>query len=410
MSKGNQPSICTPDGLNCIGITSRLHFDVGGYSYSPNTPATVPQNLDSGVNARRARIGVVGKFMRDWHYALVYDFGGSTDGIPGAGIESAYLSYRGIRGLAIEGGYMDVPYTLDETISSNDIMFMERASSQVIAAGIAAGSNRSAFGMRWHNDRVWLGGYVTGPTSGANHSGSVSTEQYGAVARAAFQLVNTDHASLHIGGNAEFLFKPSYNYITNTQTLTLNDRPELRIDPRQILSTGAMANVSDAQVYSVEAAASYGPLFVQGEYFYYNVDRLGWSGLPSLNFDGGYVQASWVITGESRKYKAASGGYSGIVPANPVTPAGDGVAGWGAWEIAARYSVVDLNDQLGTVGGAAGGTQTVYTLGLNWYVNRNIRFMLNYLHGTVDKQLSATNTADAGAKFDAVAMRTQIAF
>ena len=69
-----------------------------------------------------------------------------------------------------------------------------------------------------------------------------------------------------------------------------------------------------------------------------------------------------------------------------------------------------MNDQLGTVGGAAGGKQTVYTLGLNWYVNRNIRFMLNYLHGTVDKQLSATNTADAGAKFDAVAMRTQIAF
>jgi phosphate-selective porin OprO/OprP len=55
MSEGNRPSICTPDGRNCIALTSRLHLDVGGYSYHPDTLATVPQHLDSGVNARRAR-------------------------------------------------------------------------------------------------------------------------------------------------------------------------------------------------------------------------------------------------------------------------------------------------------------------------------------------------------------------
>jgi phosphate-selective porin OprO/OprP len=71
---------------------------------------------------------------------------------------------------------------------------------------------------------------------------------------------------------------------------------------------------------------------------------------------------------------------------------------------------VDLNDQLGTATGVAGGRQTVYTAALNWYVNGNVRFMLNYLHGDVPKQLSATSAADAGSKFDAVAMRTQVAF
>jgi phosphate-selective porin OprO/OprP len=60
MSPGIRPSICTPDGLNCIAFTSRLHFDVGGYDYSPNSASTVPQHLDSGWNARRARIGVLG--------------------------------------------------------------------------------------------------------------------------------------------------------------------------------------------------------------------------------------------------------------------------------------------------------------------------------------------------------------
>jgi hypothetical protein len=51
--------------------------------------------------------------------------------------------------------------------------------------------------------------------------------------------------------------------------------------------------------------------------------------------------------------------------------------------------MIDLNDQLATANGVAGGKQTVHTAGLNWYVNRNVRFMFNYLHGDIAKQVSA---------------------
>ena len=84
--------------------------------------------------------------------------------------------------------------------------------------------------------------------------------------------------------------------------------------------------------------------------------------------------------------------------------------GWGAWEIAGRFSTVDLNDQLATANGVAGGRQTIYTLALNWYVNRNVRFMFDYLHGNIGKQISPTNSGNAGARFDAFAMRTDVAF
>ncbi len=84
----------------------------------------------------------------DWNYALIYDFGGSSDGFAGtgstgaapgvggasvgflpggavSGVENAFLSYTGFKPfggkLAIEGGIMDLPYTLDEATSSNDI-------------------------------------------------------------------------------------------------------------------------------------------------------------------------------------------------------------------------------------------------------------------------------------------------
>jgi len=441
---GNRPTICTADNLNCVAITSRLHFDVGGYDYRPNTAATSPQRLDDGVNARRARIGVVGKFLGDWNYALIYDFGGTSDGfastagfgaappaggtavgfLPGgalSGIEAAYLSYTGFKPfdgkLAIEGGYMDTLYTLDEATSSNDIMFMERASPGVVASNIAAGDFRSAVGARWYNDQLWAGAYATGPASGALHSASSlnpngASEQFGAFARVAGQVVSGKDYSFHLGADAEFLIRPPQNLVTQTQTLALSDRPELRIDPTTLISTGALANVSGAQVYSVEAAATYGPLYFQGEYFWFNVQRDASTGLPpfgapNLKFDGGYAEASYVLTGETHTYNSGNAAYNGIVPTNPFSLAS---GGWGAWEIAGRVSRIDLNDQLATAAGVAGGQQTVFTAGLNWYANRNVRLMFNYLHGDVAKQVSPTNIGDAGSKFDAFAMRTQVAF
>jgi phosphate-selective porin OprO/OprP len=57
----NRPTICTADDQNCIAITSRVHFDVGGYDYHPNNAATVPQRLDDGANVRRARIATLSR-------------------------------------------------------------------------------------------------------------------------------------------------------------------------------------------------------------------------------------------------------------------------------------------------------------------------------------------------------------
>jgi phosphate-selective porin OprO/OprP len=193
-----------------------------------------------------------------------------------SGIENAYLSYTGFKpfggNLAFEGGYLDVPYTLDEATSSNDILFLERASSQVIAANIAASDFRSTAGARWYTDSFWIGAYATGPTAGAIHSASSTnpngtTEQLGATARVAGQVVSGKDYSVHIGGDAEFLIDAPHDLVTGAQTLTLSDRPELRIDPTTLVSTGALRGVSGAQVYSAEAAATYGPLFFQGEYF-----------------------------------------------------------------------------------------------------------------------------------------------
>ena len=166
-----------------------------------------------------------------------------------------------------------------------------------------------------------------------------------------------------------------------------------------------MAGVSGAQAHSAEAAGTIGSLYLQGEYFWYNVDR-GFLGLPSVKFQGGYAQAG-VLTGESRVYNLSTGAQWRRCARKPLLLGGGRLGRMGKTPAASARWISTIS--LASLAGVAGGRQTIYTAALNWYVNRNIRFMLNYLHGDVARQIKATN-AGTGSKSDAFAMRTQVAF
>jgi phosphate-selective porin OprO/OprP len=86
-------------------------------------------------------------------------------------------------------------------------------------------------------------------------------------------------------------------------------------------------------------------------------------------FSGYYAQASYFLTGESRPYKNFTGVFDRVKPKENFAWG----KGLGAWELTLRYSFVDLND-----GGIRGGEETNYTAGVNWYLNPNVRLMLNY--------------------------------
>jgi len=282
------------------------------------------------------------------------------------------------------------------------------------------GDARSALGVRSNDERYWAGMYLTGPQAGAAHN---TGEQLGAIGRMTYQIVQQPNSSVHLGIDAGGLLKPPT--VDGIRTITLSDRPELRVDPTVILSTGSLGTaanpVRNAAVYGVEAAAAYDNLFIQGEYYWIAVNR---EGLAGNNFAGGYVEGSWTLTGEHRRYNPERGAYFSIIPARPFSP-WDDEFGMGAFELAARYSTVDLNDKFvpGAVPGPAsavgGGRQTVYAVGLNWYPNVNMRFMLDYLHGPIDKRFSAaagggidgtSSGTPVGGNFDAVVLRTQVAF
>lgn len=388
MSSSNRPTICSSDSQNCISLTSRLQLDFGGYNYLPNTAATTPQDLVGGAIARRAQFGIIGTFLDDWEYSVVFEGGGSGGGA-GVVLDKAYLTYSGFKPFKIWSGILSVPYTLDRATSNNNITFMERAAPVEVAAGIGA-ATRSGFGITANGRQWWWGAFLTGPASGRT---SHDARQTAATGRAVFLPVLTNDASLLIGGDMQYLFDAP----TGASALNLRDRIEMRIDGNRILGTGALP-IDSARVLSAELAGTLGSFHFQGEYFDFNVERLPGNG-PGLDFNGYYVQGGYILTGEKRSYNTSSGSYGGVVPSRPFDWK---TGGWGAWEIAARYSMVDLNDK-----DVLGGRQENLTLGLNWYVNKNIRFMFNYINGRVKKRNSG---GDVGANYQAISGRAQIAF
>lgn len=414
--KAGKFSLSSADGQNTIALTGRLHLDAGTYVADKRKTSfgASGNNLNGGFNARRARIGVVGKLGGVWGYSFIYDAGNSDDSTP-KGIQTAQISYNGFKKTAIEFGYSDTYFSLDESTSSNDIMFMERASPGAIATSIAAGDFRSNAGVRHWGDRYWVGAYFTGPAQGQAHN---VAQQFGAIQRATYQVLSAKDYSVHLGAGAEELLKGANTGAGTATALTLSDAPELRIDKTALLTTGALGTVANpligADVINAEVAAVYRNIYLQGEYFHYAIDRRG---LKNAAFNGAYGEAAWTITGESHKYKPDSGAYGSISPDHPVDFKEGGI---GAWELAARVSYVGLDDNfvtgqtLATAPSAvAGGDQLDYTAGVNWYVNNNMRFMLNYVHANIRKTsitAGASLGKDVGASIDAVGVRAQVQF
>lgn len=160
----------------------------------------------------------------------------------------------------------------------------------------------------------------------------------------------------------------------------------------RLTDTGAI-DADRVHVFSAEAACGYGPFSLQGEYAAAVVDG---AGLGGLCLNGFYVQASYFLTGEHRPYDTGTGIFRGVQPKRSFLSDG----GWGAWELAGRYSSLDLND--GALPASARTMQDL-TVGLNWYLSPNVRLGWNYIRSCID----GSDTSDTA---DIFLMRLQIAF
>ncbi len=199
--------------------------------------------------------------------------------------------------------------------------------------------------------------------------------------------------TVHIGGGY------TYNEPA-TNAATLRTPPEVGFNQLDFSSTnfpvpffvntGPIPTTS-YQVVNGELAGTNGPWYFQSEYYFARLAPIGAAG---LYFHGGYAQIAYTLTGETRSYNAQQGVYSRIVPHRNY-----GQCGCGAWEVAARWSRIDLTD-----GGVDGGVLNDYTFGMNWYLNRYTKFQFNYIHADLERPISIDSAADV------FAVRAQVDF
>jgi phosphate-selective porin OprO/OprP len=406
MAKG-RPTISSADGKWTWNPYALVQGDWATYTPGHGKIPGVANDgfvKKSGENFRRAQIGFQGTLAGDFKYAFVYDFGGSngdetyqayfngndtkiasTGAGTGPHIQQAWVGYTGILDpITFKIGALPTPTNLADGTSSADLLFNERPSPAQIDRALAGDDGRDSVGFQG-NGSWWFGSaYMTGDAAGKGDLIAPGSGQEAFVGRAAvapFYDPDTNF-NIHLGGNFTDIISPqkatSWNGTKNTtaESVTLSDRPELRVDNITFLNTGAITATS-AQAYGLEGAASWGPLMAEGEYFWYDITRapVAKSTLTNPNFSGWYGEASWVISGESRKYNMATASYTRPSPDSPV-----GSGGWGAWEVAGRYSSTDLEYHPGvkSLDPVYGGKQDVTSAGLNWYPIDNVKVMFDY--------------------------------
>lgn len=311
--------------------------------------------LDSGSEVRRARFFISGDIADGWSYKAQYDLASSSD------IKDLYIRYSGDIG-KITIGQSKVPFGLEELTSSKYVTFMERA------LPIEAFAPSRRLGVNWsrQKDAVYLQAMVFGKEANTKINGD---QGVGVAGRVAWTPVKTDDSLIHVGIAAVWKEPDSGDDLS----VRYRARPESHVTSTRFVSS-TVNDVNSSTLYDLEFAGVRGGLSLQGEYINASVDT-DTVGVSNPDFNGYYGYASWFPGGESRPYK---NGAFGRVKAN------------GAWELALRYSSLDLND-----GTFTGGKEKNLTLGVNYYVNPYLRVMANYVMADIEGGINGNEDPNA---------------
>lgn len=382
------PAFEAADGSWAFKVRGRIEADAAFYN---NSSGNNPVDLNDGTELRRARIGVDGKFATDWLYRLEADFAKASRASAGGEVDvkDAYVAYTGIDKTRITVGQHKTPNSLEQLTSSTDLVFTERplAVEAFNHRNTAGGDFKAGVSVGYAGENYTLTTGLFGSNFTIDRAaGTAQDEGWGVHGRATFAPIQEKGKVLHLGASG--YWRDAGGQTVGGGNVNFQSGPEVsNVDSTRFVSTGNIL----ADTYTsagAELGGVYGPFHAQAEYLVASVDQVAGS---TLDFDGGYVQVGYVLTGESRNYK--NGLFSRVKPANPFSLENGGA---GAWEIAARFSAVDLND-----GALTGGDEDNYAAALNWYVNDYLRIGVNYVRFDAER-------AGVTTKGDAVVTRVGV--
>jgi phosphate-selective porin OprO/OprP len=329
---------------------------------------------DNSFLLRRARPILQGTVYRDFDFMFVPDFGGNT-----VQIFDAYLNYRYSPELQLQSGKFKSPVGLETLQSDVNILFNERS----LATDLVP--NRDV-GFALHGDLFnGAASYVAGVFSGApDYSGTTTNADFDSLKSFAGRLFlqplkNSDLAALKglgfgVGGSYE-----SDRAWTNTSSTGLT--PGYNTDGQEKFFSYTNGVVGHGNHWRIAPQGSYyyGPFGAFGEYVVsdqhvVNVSSGRNAYLQNTAWD---ISGGWLLTGEDASP-------NGVVPRHPFDPKR---GQWGAWQVVGRYAQLDVDNgafpYFANPKTSASKAQA-WSAGLNWYLNRNIRFSTSFSHTWFD--------------------------
>ena len=349
----------TRSGLRLEVDDPELELRLGGqFNWDAAWFAADGTPIPADNEIRRARIYLEGDLLDDWSFKIEREFAPGREGW-----RNLWIGYQPTRSLVFRAGNFVTPFGLEEVSSSSQSTFLERALPSAIAPSYQTGlgiRTRGRFGREGPDRWTWVtAGYVE--SLGKPEEDPHQSEHWGVASRFTFTPLAERRRLVHLGVSVD------YERPKGDSRYGISSRPESALAPT-LLNTGSLQDVDDVISVGAEAATVLGPFSAQGEYMRSTVRRSGQDGDGNARsdaaFDGWYVQASYVLTGEQRRYSASTGTFQGVKPKRR----------WGALEVAVRYSTLDLNDN-----SVSGGDAKDWTVGLNWYLRENVRLMFNYI-------------------------------
>lgn len=331
-------------------IGMKLAVDAAGFDASGSLPA-----LDATADVRRFFLYTTGKFHLGYPIVFKIELGliDAEPYVDNFYFGAAELPYAG----TLRVGQFDAPMSLDLLTGSTYRTFMESpAPVQALAPGQKAGVQVASFSDRYRLS--WQAGIFT---DGQRQDVGDATRD---IARLVGRLVWRDVVGppesrlLHLGLSASYV-------LSSSDRVRYRSRPESFLAPF-LVDTGDL-DAENVLLVGAEVAARNGPTSVQGELLASSV-RSQEVGDPTLY--GGYVEVAHTLTGEPRIYERSVGVFGRLTPRHDFDP---WQGTWGAFEVAARFSGVDLNDA-----DARGGRMALLGGAFNWYWNSYVRLMLGY--------------------------------
>ncbi|MDE3009734.1 MAG: hypothetical protein KGI67_02495 [Pseudomonadota bacterium] len=331
--------------------------DFAGGSYDLRGYLRVDEDLSLGADAspgvsqrtsdlRRVRLGVGALWDGDWVAHVAGNFARRS------ALRDLWLEYRGWP-VRIEVGRFPEPFSLGESIASTDSLLATLASPAVLGPDYGLGVGFNYRGEDWG---IAAGTFTRngGPTLSGLYPESANT------ARVTWRPLAGEQGYLHVGLSA------SQRQVAPGAGVQLFGSAESGLLLGMAPQSPLVGAADRYRLLAAELMFRLGPVMGLAETIQAQVANGG----PAWH--GAYAEAAWCLTGEQRSYSTRYGTIGGISPDRPVD-----LGGWGAWEVAARWSVTDLSD-------GGGDRGQVATLGLNWYPVDAIRLSLIAQHAHLE--------------------------